>query len=346
MDMFQAISDLVVAGGVSGSENAVGETVKGYFRRYTKDVWSDTLGNVFARVGDVGPTVLIMAHMDEIGMMVTDIEENGMLRICSVAGVDTRVLPGSQVCVYGREALPGVIGAVPPHLLTGGEKGYKINELICDIGYPPERVRELVSVGDFVSFDPIKPLKLKNGVICSKTLDDRAQVACLFQAMEHISRVKLNCTVVFCASVQEERGSIGASIGTYGIKPDMGIAIDVTHAPTPGVDPLDVCDMDKIELAKGGNIHPKLHKMLLDAADQCNIPKQIDACMGFSGTDGWSIQVERGGVPTALLGVPVRYMHTSVETLKEATLKNCARLLAQFIANINEDWEDALCLDN
>ena len=168
MDIFKAISDLTTLPGVTGNEAAVSRAVQGYFRAHTDDVWIDAMGNTYGRIGNPdGPTLLVMAHMDEVGMMVTDIEENGMLRLRSVAGVDPRVLPGSEVRVFGRETLPAVVGALPPHLQNTDDKdkAYKIDDLVCDTGLPAERVRALVQVGDNVTFAPFPPMKLKNNFI-------------------------------------------------------------------------------------------------------------------------------------------------------------------------------------
>lgn len=162
MDMYKAISDLVTVNGVTGYETAVSGVVEEYFRRFTDDVWHDVSGNTFARIGTGRPVVMVIAHMDEIGMMVTDIEDNGMLRIRSVAGVDPRVLPGSEVVVHGVETLKGIVGAVPPHLITGGtDAAYKMDDLCCDVGLDLKRVKELVRVGDIVTFALEAPLKLK-----------------------------------------------------------------------------------------------------------------------------------------------------------------------------------------
>ncbi len=347
MELLKVISDLVTADGVTGNERAVGDIIKGYFFHYTDDVWQDKMGNVYGRMGSGNkPVILVVAHMDEVGMMVTKIEENGMLRITQVGGVDPRVLPAAEVFVLGKKLLKGVIGAVPPHLLEGEQQAYKMEELVCDIGYPPEQVKALVSVGDFVTFAPKPPVALRNDFVASKTLDDRALVAAMFACMEMLQKVKLECTVVFCASVQEERGGIGAKAGAYSVNPDIAVAIDVTHGPTPGTKPFETYDMGKVALTKGGNIHPRVFELLRQSAKEQNIETEIEVCMGRTGTDAWEMQVERGGIPTAIVSPPLRYMHTSVETIRLNTLQNCAKVIAGLAAGINSDWEEALCLQD
>ncbi|MEG1548677.1 MAG: M20/M25/M40 family metallo-hydrolase [Clostridia bacterium] len=344
MDMFKALSDITTAPGITGNECSAADVIEGYFKASTPSVFRDVAGNLYARIGSGKPTVLVMAHMDEVGMMVTMIEDNGMLRLRSVAGVDPRVLPGSEVLVFGRQTLPGVIGAIPPHLL-GEDKNeaYKIDELCCDVGLPVNKVRELVAVGDFITFAPFAPVKLQNGRIAGKTFDDRALVVSMMEAMDILSHYKLNCTAIFCASVQEEKGGLGAFTGTYNANPDIAIAVDVCHAPTPGTDEFRTAPMDKVIFTRGSNLHPGVVDMLSATAKEQNIPHDFDVAMGHTGTDAWEIQIGRGGVATGLASLPIRYMHTSVECMDMETLKNCAKVLAGFIMGIGADWEEKLC---
>lgn len=348
MDLFKAISQLTVLPGVSGNEERVGDAVAGYFREYTPDVWRDALGNVCGRIGKGGPTLLVMAHMDEIGLIVNGIEDNGMLRIASVAGVDPRVLPGSEVLIYGKTPIKAVVGAIPPHLqVLGDDKAaYKTEELLCDTGFSADDVKAQISVGDFVTFAPTPPMELKNGIIAGKTFDDRALVVAMIEAMDILKNYTLNCNVVFCASVQEERGSHGAIVSAYSLAPDMAIAIDVCHAPTPGTPQFSTTPMESIAIAVGSNIHPSMANQIKESASSQNIAFEVEAIMGHTGTDAWDIQVVRGGIPTGLVSLPLRYMHTSVEVISLATLKNCAKVIAGFAQNIGADWEEKLCLDD
>lgn len=347
MDFLEVIQKLTPKLGVTGHEKAAGDAIKELFSAYTKDVWQDKLGNMYARMGsEAKPTVLIMAHMDEVGMMVTDIEENGMLRLCSVAGIDPRVLPGAEVMVYGKEALPGVIGAVPPHLHMGKQNAYKMEELVCDIGYPKEKVEELVAVGDYVTYAPAEPLKLKNDYLTSKTLDDRALVAVMLYAMEQLQKRTIDCSVVFCASIQEERGGLGGTTAAYSVNPDIAIAIDVTHGPTVGADKTRTFAMDSVVMTKGANVHPGVYEMLKRAATDLGMKQEVEVSMTHSGTDAWNMQVVQGGIATGILSPPLKYMHTSVETIKMGTLTKIGQVLVQTLANIDENWEDALCFQD
>lgn len=286
MDYMATLAALTAAAGTSGNEDNVAGVVEGLFRQYTGDVWRDPLGNVYARVGSGRPVVLVCAHMDEIGMRVAVIEENGMLRMARVGGVDPRVLPGSEVVVHGVRDLPGVIGAVPPHLLGADRNAaYAIEDLLCDVGYPPESVRELVNVGDTITFAPLPPLALQNGAVACKTMDDRALVCCMCDALEMLSRRVLHCTAVLCATVQEEVGCYGAAAAGHHVAPDIGIAMDVSHAPTPDAPTYRTTPLDKVCMTRGGNIHPGVFAMLSRAAKDANIPFAPTVVLGGTGTD-------------------------------------------------------------
>ncbi|MDF2543399.1 MAG: aminopeptidase [Herbinix sp.] len=345
MDILKTITELTRTPGVSGNECAVADILERNFRKYTSDVWRDPMGNVYGRIGSGKPVVMLMAHMDEIGMAVTEIEKNGMLRMCQVGGVDPRVLPGSEVVVYGKEILKGVVGTVPPHLLKESDRNsaYDLYNLTCDVGLPYEKVIELVSVGDFITFDNLPPLELKNGFIAGKTFDDRAMAAALVEVLDILSKRKLNCTVVCVGSVQEELGCLGAGVASYNLKPDLAIATDVCHAPTPGADPQRVLDPSKVAVTTGGNIHPGVHRMITEAAKELNIPYGVEVAIARTGTDAWNIQTQCGGIAVGLISLPLRYMHTNVETISLNTLHNCAKLLAEVPASIGEDWEEKLC---
>jgi len=344
MDYMETLAVLTGANGTSGNEYGAAAVVETLFSKYSDEVWRDPLGNVYAKIGSGKPVVLVCAHMDEIGMNVAAIEDNGMLRMSRVGGIDPRVLPGSEVVVHGKTDLPGVIGAVPPHLLGDNrDAAYKLEELMCDVGYPVDRVHEFVSVGDIITFAPYAPLKLQNGLVASKTMDDRALICCMCDAMEMLRSRALHCTIVFCATVQEEVGCYGAAAAGYHINPDIAVAMDVSHAPTPDAPSYRTTPIEKVCMTCGGNIHPGVYKMLSDAATECNIPFEANVVMGGTGTDARALQLQQGGIPTGLLELPLKYMHTSVEVGSLDTLHNCAKVLTECFARIGDGWEDALC---
>jgi endoglucanase len=221
-------------------------------------------------------------------------------------------------------------------------KAIKFDEIFVDTGYPVEKVRELVRIGDPVVM-LAEPQILADGGMACKTMDDRASVAAMLVAAEELKRMKHKADVYFCCTSQEEVGYIGAITAGYSADPDMAIAIDVTHAHTPGTQPDDTHPLDTPCFTVGPNIHPKMFKMLMDEAKRINVKTEIASCGGETGTDAWALQVARAGVPTVLMELPLKYMHTTVELISLDVLREQARLLASFLASVGEDWEEKLC---
>ena len=221
--------------GLSGNEGEVARFIAKAFRPYCDEVTIDPLNSVIGHIMGNGPKVMLCAHLDEIGLMVSDIEKDGSLRMRSVGGVDPRILPGMRVTVYGRERLMGVIGAKAPHLLSAAdrEKNYAREDLYVDLGMSAQRVRDLVQIGDCIALEG-GFTKLLNDRYASKTIDDRGCVAVLLRTMEALQRIDTQADLYFVASCQEEVGSIGAMTSAYGIYPDFAVALDVNHAKTPG----------------------------------------------------------------------------------------------------------------
>lgn len=342
MDVAAFLEEVCALPGHSGMEGTVAARIMEEFSKYCDDVKIDKLGNVRGVMGSEGPSVLVCAHMDEIGMIVTAIEDNGFLRFWQIGGIDPRILPGSEVTVCGRENLYGLIGIKPPHLTNGAHKAASFNDLAIDTGLPKEEVEKLVRVGDPVAFR-VPMTKLMNNRIAYKTFDDRACVASMIVAMQELSRVKLHCRVEFCATVQEEVGSRGAKVAAYDVNPDLAVAFDVCHATTPGTDPWDTMPIEKVGLGMGPTIHPAMLKRFKDTAAALHVDVQIDPSNGITSTDADNIMASRMGIPTALLSIPLSYMHTMVETISLKTCEETGRLLAGFLKGVDEGWEEWLC---
>ena len=329
--------------GLSGNEQAVARYIAEAFRPYCDEVRTDALNSVIARIHGRGPRVMLCAHLDEIGLMVSRIEEDGAVRVTSVGGVDPRILPGMRVTVYGREKLMGVIGAKAPHLLTEAErkKNYQENDLFIDLGMPGDRVREMVRVGDCVQLEGgFTPLL--NGRFATKTADDRSCVAILLRTAELLQRMDTTADIYFVASCQEEVGGYGAMTAGFGLDPDFGVVLDVTHAKTPGAPELEAFSIDSPTIAKGPFLHPYLRQKLEDIAREQNVAFQEEIVPRYTWTDADDLETVRCGVPCVLLSLPVRYMHTSVETFDMRALNESARLLASYCAAINNTWRDEL----
>ncbi len=345
MDLITFLREAVDQPGLSGNELPVAQYLKDAFAPYCAEVTIDAMQNTIAHLpGSGGPKVYVTAHMDEIGLCVYGIEDDGCLRIASIGGVDPRILPASEVRVLCDPPLFGVVGAKPPHLLTDADrkKNYKKEDLFVDLGLPVNEVQQRVRIGDRVQL--VGPVQaLANARIASKTMDDRACVAIMWLAAQQLQKTQHKADIYFVSATQEEVGSRGALTSCYAIEPDIGVVMDVTHGTMPECKSDEVFPLDKVVLTKGPNLHPKLTDTLLAVAKQQHVDTQVEICPHSTWTDAEVVQVSRMGVPTALLSVPVKYMHTTVETCSLETLREAARLLTAYLASLDENWRDALC---
>jgi tetrahedral aminopeptidase len=318
----------------------------------------DALGNLIARVpGAESPPgrVMLAAHMDEIGLIVTKIEQ-GFLHVAKVGGVEPRSALGQEVTVYpsgpGSEAypdgLPGYVGSRPPHILSDEErkKVTPMGSLRVDLGRPPEFFAGgIVRVGDRVTIRG-PHTELLGGRLATKALDNRASVAVMLGALGYLASMHHTWDVYAVATVQEEVGLRGATTAAFGVAPDIAVALDVTFGETPGVGSGETFPMGKgPTIGIGPNLHPGIVRRLREAADELEIPFALEALPTNSGTDAWAIQVTQEGIPTGLLSVPIRYMHSTVETVVLDDLDRAARLLAAFIARLDERTLEGLADD-
>jgi len=330
--------------GVTGNEGAIAAFVAEAFRPFADEISVTPLNCVIAHKKGSGPKVMICAHLDEIGMMVSKIEDDGCLRLQRVGGVDPRVLPGMRVRVFTKDGEKmGVVGATPPHLLKDEERksNYTFDNLFVDMGMPADSVRKTVRVGDTVCFES-RYVPLLNGRVATKTADDRACVAIMLEAAQRLQSMRHEADLYFVATCQEEIGSYGALTAGYALDPDYGVAFDVCHADTPGAPANSTSRITSLVSSKGPFIQPFLEKKLEEAAKNNGVELQIAVDPRDTSTDADELSTVRGGVPTVLLSLPIKYMHTNVETLDTKALHEGARLLAHYLASIDGTWEEAL----
>lgn len=331
-DLIKKLSDMR---GISGFEYRHNKQIADLFIPYADEVRIDNLGSVIAVKycgKENAPKIMIEAHCDEIGLIVTSITDDGGLTFAPVGGVDQRILPSLEVVVHTeKKDLNAVIGILPSRYLEAG-KTVEMSDMVIDTGLPVKELKKLVSVGDSVTFaQSVGALGKKQW--SGKTLDDRASVAAIISVMEQIKDLELNADVYAVAAVQEEVGCRGGKTTAGGIRPDAAIAIDVTHGITPDNSDNAFEVGSGTAISVGPNIHPLLSKRLIELAKTHKIKYTIEACGGETGTDAWEIQAARGGgVPTALLSIPLKYMHTSVETLAVSDVKATTKLITAYIS--------------
>ena len=350
MDIVGLLKRLCDAHGVSGYEHQVRTIVQESFGPFADQTYVDTLGNVVAVKRGSGtdprPAVMLAAHLDEIGLIVLEVEE-GFIHFEQVGGYDDRVLPGQEVVVHGRRELTGVIGVPPPHVLTRAErdKPTPADKLLIDVGLPPEEVGRLVRVGDLITMKA-ELVELRGGLVAGKALDDRASVAAVAVCLEELSRMHHSWDVYAVATVQEEVTYGGAITGTYGLKPQIGVALDVTFAHQPGVPDDMTFEMGKgPTINYGPNFHPKLSDGLVEAAKSLEMAWQMEPSPRPGGTDAYVMQISREGIPAALVSIPLRSMHTPVETGAIKDIERAGRLIAAFISRLDENSLEKLAWD-
>jgi len=335
--------------GLPGHEGPVRRLVRELWTPLVDELHEGRLGSLIGLRRGSGPEphrrLMLAAHMDEVGLRVTGIE-GSFLRVTDAGGADRRVLPGLEVIVHGRRDLPGVIGMRPPHVVPPEQrdKGVPWEELFVDVGLPEEQVRAQVAVGDTISFHR-EPVELTGGLVAGKALDNRASLAAVTLALDHLDRAAHAWDVVGVATVQEEVGLYGAATAAYGIAPDLAVAVDVTFGRQKGFSDEESFPLGEgPTIGVGPNFHPAVVERLREIAETNEIPYHVEPIPGRSGTDAWAIQVSREGVPTGLLSIPVRYMHQPVETAAVKDVERTGRLLAAFAAGLEPDfapgWED------
>ena len=349
MDLKAHLKQLCELHGPSGYEAPI--------RRALSETWQPLVDSL--EVGSLGSLVgikhgtgteprrriMLCAHMDEIGMVVRA-HEQGYLRVSRMGGIDFRLLPGMPVLVHGRQTLSGVVGVPPFHTLKEDHRKHyaPITDLVVDVGLPADQVAQLVRVGDIVTMDA-PMIDLQNDRVAGKAVDDRACVAAVTACLDALQSRRHVWDVLAVASVQEEVGGFGALTEAYRLNPDLAIALDVTFGIQPGIsdDAFKVGEGPAISM--GANFHPALHEAILAAAKRIEATLHLDFIPANSGTDGWEIQISRDGIPTALLNIPIRNMHSTVETVAIQDIARTGRILAEFIAGLDADFLSTIVWD-
>lgn len=335
MELEELICRLSAAPGPSGREEGAVAVAAVLLRPFVDELQTDALGNLIAyrRCGLPGaPRILLDAHLDEVGLIVTGCE-GGFLRFALLGGVDPRMLPAREVVVLADEPLPGIIGMPPVHILSAEEmdKAVEPDKLFIDAGLSAETAEARVPPGTPVVFAGSCE-KLHGDVLSGKALDDRACAAVLIRVMERLKDTPLRADICCLLASQEELGMRGAAVGAFSAEPALAIALDATHARTPDAKKWETLPMGLgPAIGVGPNMNRRVTEELIALAKERRIPYQIEVLRGSSGTDAWPIQVSRGGVPTALISLPVKYMHSPVETMSLRDAQACEELVAAYI---------------
>lgn len=320
MNLKERITSLCTIMSISGSETCATAAVTDLYGADFDEHRVDALGNhlFIKRCGRPdAPVILLDTHLDEIGMMVTGVKDGGFLSIAPIGGVDTRILPSAEVVVYGKETLYGVIGSVPPHVQKPGDnqKLPPMDELFVDIGYAEADAKDLVPLGTPVGFKPVYT-ELLNGRLCGKAFDDKACAACALEAVTRTPAGELVGDVYVLLSSCEELGGRGAAVAGFGIRPDYALVVDVTHAAVPEVKDEYLSEMDSgVVITHSAVTDRRLTRMTVELCGAKGIPYTVDAAPGNTGTNANVLGNCADGIPTVLVSLPIKSMHSATEEL-------------------------------
>ena len=329
----------------SGYETPVQDVVRDYVGSFADDVRTDVHGNVIVGKNLDAPVRLMFAgHCDQIGLIVQHIDDDGFVYVNSIGGWDVQTLLGQRLTVWTRTGpISGVIARKPIHLLTEEErkKVPKMKELWLDVGAADkQQAAELIRIGDPVTLE-LEVRQVLGNRIVSPGMDDKTGAWVVIQALRRADPAKLQCAIHAVSTVQEEVGLRGARTSAFGVDPHVGVAVDVTFSTDcPTIEKKEEGDvaLDKGPvIARGPNINPRVFDLMVDTAEQSEIPYQLVASGRATGTDANAIQISRAGVATGLVSVPNRYMHSAVEMVSLDDLDYAADLLARFAEHVNAE---------
>jgi putative aminopeptidase FrvX len=280
----------------------------------------------------------LAAHMDKIGLMVSQVV-GGFCRVTEIGGIDPRILPGQPFTIHGRSELFAFAVLPPAALLPPDRKSEtaRLKDLWLDTGLPAAEAERLAAVGDPVSFAQ-EGLDLANGRVAGPSLDDRAGVAALTVCLKELSARPHRWDVIAAATVQEEETLGGGFTSAFALQPDLAVAVDVTFGAAPGLPEHKTFTIGEgPTIGMGPNVHPGLCRAFLQAAERADIPHALEIMPQHSGTDAYAMQIAAEGIPTAVIGIPLRYMHTAVETVALSDIRRTGALLAEMISSLDDD---------
>lgn len=331
MKALEILETLGSANGISGFEEDIKETAKGLLAPICDEVYESRMGSVIGVIKsgkENAKRLMIEAHLDRIGLMVKGIDENGFVKFTAVGGVDPRILMGSEVYILGKDMVYGITGALPPHLKSKEDKDKmpKISEMLIDTGMSANELKEKISIGDGIIFKS-EAKRLLNNEYCAVAMDNRGGMAAVLLGVNEIKNSPYDIYIVFCT--EEELGLHGAYTAAAEISPDLSVVVDVTHGMTP--DTKEETGVFKTGsgaiICRGPNFDYALAKSLVNLAKENNIKYDIEVASGNSGTNAWAIQTAGEGIKTLLLSIPLKYMHTFVETLDLSDIEETGKLI-------------------
>lgn len=333
MDIKETLKTLTGAAGVSGDELSASEKAAELLKKYAEDVCIDAFGSVTGVVRSDRPgakTLMLDAHVDRVGLIVTYIDEKGFIGVGSCGGIDEKTLLAQSVTIHGKKKIFGVVSTLPPHVQKEKGGAPEIGNIFIDVGMSKEQAERDISLGDRITVNS-EFRELCGDVVCAPALDDRSGICAVLLALDMLAGKALAYNLAVCFSCQEETGFAGAAQSAFKIQPDEAIAVDVSFGKTPD------CDLKETAVFGSGvmiGFSPVLDKgmsnALRDLAKRRNIPFTAEVMSSRTGTNADAISVSGKGVKCCTLSFPIRYMHTSVENVNIKDIEAAAKLIFEY----------------
>lgn len=344
----ELLRELLTAAGPSGAEGAAAGILRRAWGPLADEIGGDALGNLWvrrrARGGADAPVLLLSAHVDVIGVVVTRLLPGGFVRFAPVGGLDPASLLSREVVLAGRRPVPAVVATLPPHLTTaeGRRRLPALDALVLDTGLEEAELAAALRPGDRGRLSA-PAAELLGGRLCAPGLDNAAGVAALHQALLALREVDLPCDLYVLANVQEEVGLRGIGPAGRRLTPAAAVVVDVGFAAQPGAPGHRTSRLGAgPALGVGPALHPGLGELLANTAQRLGLPLQREVLAGNSSTDAWALQVAAGGLAVSLLSIPLRSMHTPAETVDLADIATTGALLAGATRLLDGAWAAGL----
>lgn len=336
MNIKNVIKALTSEAGIAGEEKKAELVALSYLKKYAPDATIKQCG-VVGTIGKIEKGkkhVLLDAHIDRIGFIVSYITDDGFIKVGNIGGIDRRIVAAQQVTIHGKKDIAGVITSVPPHLASDSKSVPEISDILIDTGFTKEELTENVSLGDKISFKSDFE-ELLNDKVTSGALDDRCGIAAILYALDLLKDEKLNCTVTTVFSVQEEVGERGAKLSGFEFQPDIALAVDVSFANAIGENEEKCGNFgDGCMIGIAANLDRDLFEEMKEVAKKKEIPYQIEVMSNNTGTNADQYTVAGSGARSLTLSIPLRYMHTPVEVIDINDVKNTGKLIAEYIRRV------------
>ncbi len=333
MDIKNTLRILTEKIGVSGDEFAASRTALELLKKYAPDAEIDKFGNVTALIRSSNAdakTLMLDAHIDQIGMIVTYIDENGFVKAGACGGLDMRTMLAQTVVIHGEEEVYGVVSTLPPHISSDHSKVPEIGDLCIDIGMTKAQAEKVISLGDRITVRSAFR-ELSENVVSAPSIDDRSGVCAILAALEMLNSRQLRYDLAICFSAQEETGERGVKQAAFRLAPDEAIAVDVSFGRTPDSTPHETAELGSgVMIGTSAVLSREMTNSLKTIAECGNIPYTVEVMPSSTGTNADSIAVSRSGVKCCTLSIPLRYMHTSVETVDIRDIEATATLICDY----------------